>query len=114
MQTKIKRSVAILLAHIIKRDKRDLKREAPLFCKLLGEDFNCDTEESQQMLEEILSSEYDLDEHLTIINDALKDDEFSKMQILKQFNHIIYSDKIEPRDYEEFEKVKRTLFPHIQ
>lgn len=114
MEKRIKKSVATLLAHIIKIDKRDLKKETPLFCKLLGEDFDCDTEESKAILHEVLNNDYNLDEHITIINNALQDDELSKMRILKQFNHIIYSDKIEPRDYEEFEKVKQALFPNIK
>ncbi len=113
MENKIKKSVATLLAHIIKIDKRDLEKEEPLFCKLLGDDFNCDKEESKRILKTILNEDYDLDEHINIINDALKDDKFSKMHILKQFNHIIYSDKIEPKDYEEFERVKKALFPLI-
>jgi hypothetical protein len=57
-----------------------------------------------------LQEEYDLDEHIAIINDALRDDKFSKMHILEQLNHIIYSDTITPKDYEEFEKIKKALF----
>ncbi len=113
MENTIKKSVAILLAHIIKIDERDLEREEPLFCKLLASDFNCDEDESKRILQGVLTEEYDLDEHINIINNALKDDELSKMYILKQFNHIIYSDKIEPKDYEEFERVKKALFPSI-
>jgi hypothetical protein len=36
MEQKIKRSVGTLLAHIIKVDGRDIKKEAPLFCALMG------------------------------------------------------------------------------
>jgi uncharacterized tellurite resistance protein B-like protein len=113
MENTIKRSVATLLAHIIKIDKRDLEKEEPLFCKLLGDDFDCNEEESKKLLRTILNEDYVLNDHINIINSALKDDKLSKMHILKQFNHIIYSDKIKPRDYEEFERVKKSLFPTI-
>ncbi len=110
MEKKIKKSVATLLAHIIKIDKRDIEKEAPLFCKLMEMDFDCDSEEAEKFLRETLQEEYDLDEHIAIINDALCDDNLSKMHILEQLNHIIYSDTITPKDYEEFEKIKKALF----
>ena len=110
MENKIKRSVAILLAHIIKMDNRDVEKEAPLFCKLMGTDFECDPVESEAFLRQTMKEEYDLDEHLAIINDALCDDKLSKMHLLEQVNHIIYSDTITPEDYKEFEKIKEALF----
>lgn len=110
MEKKIKKSVATLLAHIIKIDDRDIKKEAPLFCKLMEMDFDCDSEEAETFLTETLQEEYDLDQHIAIINDALCDDKLSKMHILEQLNHIIYSDTITPNDYEEFEKIKKALF----
>ena len=110
MEMKIKKSVATLLAHIIKIDKRDIAKEAPLFCKLLGADFGCDDAEAKDMLEATIAEEYNLDEHIDIINDALKDDKLSKMHILEQLNHVIYSDKIESHDYDVFEKIKNRLF----
>jgi len=110
METKIKRSVDTLLAHIIKIDNRDIEKEAPLFCRLMGEDFNCDPKEAKAFLKQTMQEEYDIDEHLAIINDALCDDKLSKMHLLEQVNHIIYSDTITPKDYEEFEKIKEALF----
>jgi len=110
MEDKIKKSVATLLAHIIKVGKRDIDKEAPMFCKLMGENFNCSDDEAKSFLVNIVDEDYDLDEHLDIINDALCNDRLSKMHILEQVNHIIYSDKITPRDYEEFEKIKNRLF----
>jgi len=110
MEKKIKKSVATLLAHIIKMDNRDVEKEAPLFCQLMGTDFDCDPEEAEAFLKQTMQEEYDLDEHLAIINDALCDDKLSKMHILEQVNHIIYSDTITPEDYEEFEKIKQALF----
>ena len=113
MENKIKRSVATLLAHIIKIDNRDIEKEAPLFCSMLGEDFGCNEEEAREFLKRIMTEEYDLDQHIDIIAQALKDDKLSKMHILEQLNHIIYSDTITEEDYKIFEKVKQKLFPEI-
>lgn len=110
MENKIKKSVATLLAHIIKIDQRDIEKEAPLFCKLMAMDFDCDSEEAEKFLRETLEQEYDLDEHIAIINNALCDDKLGKMHILEHLNHIIYSDTITPKDYKEFEKIKEALF----
>jgi len=110
MDKKIKESVATLLAHIIKIDKRDVEKEAPLFCKLMGESFECSTQEAMDFLNRLLRSDYDLEEHLDIINEALCNDKLSKMHIMEQLNHIIYSDKITEQDYEEFERIKNKLF----
>jgi len=110
MERKLKKSVATLLAHIIKMDKRDVEKEAPLFCRLMKQDFDCNPEEAKAFLEKAVEEDYDLDEHLKIINDALCNDQLSKMHIMEQLNHIIYSDKITEKDYEEFEKIKNTLF----
>lgn len=110
MEKKIKKSVATLLAHIIKMDNRDVDKETPLFCKFMEMDFDWNAKESEDFLKQILLEEYDLDEHIAIINNALCDDKLSKMHILEQLNHLIYSDKITPKDYEEFEKIKESLF----
>ncbi len=110
MENKIKKSVATLLAHIIKVDNRDVEKEAPLFCRLMGEDFNCKEEEAKLFLKQIIAEDYNLDEHLTVINHALSDNKLSKMHLLEQVNHIIYSDTIIPEDYKEFEKIKKALF----
>lgn len=110
MQTKIKRSVATLLAYIIQKDKRDIHKEAPLFCDMLGADFGCSHDEAIDFLRNIIETKIDIEEHLDVINDALCNDKLSKMHILEQLNHIIYSDKISPADYEEFEYIKNRLF----
>ena len=110
METKLKNSVAILLAHIIKVDHRDIEKEAPLFCQLMGEDFDCDTDEAKGILERVIAEPYDLDTHIGIIAQALKDDRLSKYHLLEQINHMIYSDTIDPQDYEIFEKIKKRLF----
>ena len=110
MESTIKKSVAILLAHIIKLDGRDPEKGAPLFCRLMKQDFNCDPVEAEAFLRQAMNEEYDLEKHLEIINDALCNDQLSKMHIMGQFNHIIYSDKITDKDYEEFERIKNILF----
>ncbi len=110
MDKRIKESVGTLLAHIIKIDNRDVEKEAPLFCKLMGESFDCSTEEAKGFLTRLVHSDYDLEEHLDIINDALCNDRLSKMHVMEQLNHIIYSDKITEQDYKEFERIKDRLF----
>jgi uncharacterized tellurite resistance protein B-like protein len=110
MEKKIKKSVGTLLAHIIKVDDRDLKKEAPLFCQLIGQDFDCSHDEAEALLNDIMNSEYDLDEHIEIINQALNEDKLSKFHLLEQLNHIIYSDTIAPDDYKVFEEIKNKLF----
>ena len=110
MEKRIKQSVATLLAHIIKMDNRDIEKEAPLFCELMKQDFDCNSEEAKKFLEKAVKEDYDLDEHLEIINEALCNDKLSKMHIMEQLNHIIYSDKFTDEDYEEFERIKDKLF----
>jgi len=54
--------------------------------------------------------EYNLDEHVSIINQALCEDKLSKFHLLEQLNHMIYSDRISPQDYRIFEEIKNKLF----
>ncbi len=110
MEKKIKESVGRLLAHIIKVDKRDVEKEAPLFCEIMGQDFDCSEDEAKAFLYEVMDQEYDLDEHIAIINQALCDDRISKFHLLEQINHIIYSDEISEEDYKIFENIKNKLF----
>lgn len=110
MDKKIKKSVAALLAHIIKVDKRDVEKGAPLFCELMGQDFSCDKEEAEKYLKEMVGKEYDMDEHIRIIKEALCEDKISKYHLMEQLNHMIYSDTIQPEDYKFFEKIKNEFF----
>ncbi|SHO81634.1 hypothetical protein MNB_SV-15-1180 [hydrothermal vent metagenome] len=110
MEMKIKKSVAVLLAHIIKLDNRDIEKETPLFCKLMKQDFGCDRGEGKEFLYKIIKEDYNIDEHVKFIRDVLADDNYTKYEILKQLNRIIYSDNIEDNDYKEFEKIKNILF----
>lgn len=110
MEKKIKESVAALLAHIIKVDNRDIEKEAPLFCNIMGDDFDCCEAEARQFLTDFMGKEHDMDKHIAIIKEALCKDRISKYHLMEQLNHIIYSDKIKPEDYAFFEKVKREFF----
>ncbi|WP_294956437.1 hypothetical protein [Sulfurovum sp.] len=110
MEKKIKESVGTLLAHIIKVDNRNVEEEVPLFCEIMGQDFDCTEEEARAFLYEIMDKEYDLDKHIGIINQALCDDRISKFHLLEQINHIIYSDEISDEDYRIFEQIKNKLF----
>jgi len=110
MEKKIKESVGTLLAHIIKVDNRDVKKEAPLFCEIMGQNFECNSDEAETFLYAMMNKEYDLDKHIGIIKDALRDDKLSKYHLLEQLNHIIYSDTISEEDYKVFEEIKERLF----
>jgi len=110
MENKIKESVGTLLAHIIKIDNRDIVKEAPLFCEIMGQNFDCSEDEAETFLHEMMNKEYDLDEHISIINEALCKDKLSKFHLLEQVNHIIYSDTISDEDYKVFENIKEKLF----
>ncbi|HHO41753.1 MAG TPA: hypothetical protein ENN12_00115 [Epsilonproteobacteria bacterium] len=69
-------------------------------------------DQAKAFLEQTIQSdyEYDLEEHLAVINQALCDDKLCKMHILDSLNRIICADTITQRDYEEFERVKKVLF----
>lgn len=110
MEKQIKESVGALLAHIIKVDKRDVKKEAPLFCELMGQNFDCNPDEAETFLYAMMNKDYDLDKHIEVINAALCDDKLSKYHLLEQLNHIIYSDTISEEDYKIFEDIKKRLF----
>lgn len=110
MEKKIEKSVGILLAHIIKVDHRDIEKSVPLFCELMGQNFECNNDDVREFLYEVMDKEYDIDAHISIISEALRDDKLSKYHILEQLNHVIYSDKIIPQDYEIFEEIKNKLF----
>jgi len=110
MKQKIKESVGTLLAHIIKVDKRDIEKEAPLFCEIMGQNFDCSDEEAKAFLYRRMEEEYDLDEHVEIIRHALLEDKISKLHLMEQLNHVIYSDTISSEDYKIFDDIKNKLF----
>lgn len=110
MENRIKESVGALMAHIIKVDKRDVEKETAIFCDIMGKDFDCSKEEAKEILQIVMSKEYDLDTHINHINTALCQDKISKYHLLEQLNHVIYSDTISPNDYKIFEEIKVKLF----
>jgi uncharacterized tellurite resistance protein B-like protein len=114
MEQKIKKSVATILAHIIKVDKRDVAKEAPLFCRLMDQDFGCDKGEAEQFLQAIMDEEYDIEEHAEFVRNALDNDHYTKYRILEQLNQIICSDSINDDDYKEFERIREILFPNAK
>ena len=109
MLQKIKKSVATIFAHIIKLEHRDIQKSAPLFCDLMGEDFDISIDEAKGLLSDVLSSDYDIDAHIEIVANALKDDILSKYHLLSQLNHIIYSGEFSDSDYEFFENFEKRL-----
>lgn len=113
MDKKIKKSVAILLAHMVKVTHRDIKKKIPIFCSLMGQNFQCDKVEAAAFLKEAVENNYNLDEHVEIINEALKHDQLSKMHILEQLNRMICLDDISEEDYTIFDNIKKKLFPDI-
>ena len=64
-------------------DGRDIEKEAPLFCNILGQDFECSEAEGKALLENLMDKEYDLDHHIQIIKIALCEDKISKYHLDK-------------------------------
>jgi len=110
MEQRLKESVGALMAYIIKIDNRDIEKETPVFCDIMGTNFNCSHEEAEEILHKAINKEYNLDEYLDTINVALCEDKISKFHLLEQLNHVIYSDTISPNDYKVFEEIKEKLF----
>jgi len=111
MDKMIKESVATLFCHAIKLEDKDLKVEKPLFCRFMGENFDCNSEESQKLLEEIMNKDCDnIDTHISIVSNALYNEPYWKMHLLKQLNHIIFKSNIRDEDYDFFDKVKESFF----
>ncbi len=112
MDSALKESVATLFCHAIKLDNKDIKVEKRLFCRFIGEDFDCDSKEAEELLEKILERKVDdnIDTHVSIISNALYNQPYKKMNILKQLNHIIFRSNMRTEDYEFFDKVKNAFF----
>ncbi len=112
MDTMIKESVAALFCYVIKLDNKDLDTERPLFCRFMKQDFNMTREESDKLLDEVMQKDYNIDMQISIISNALHNEIYTKMSVLKQLNRIITKSNIEDDDYDLFDKVKEALFPH--
>ncbi len=111
MDRMIKESVAALFCYVIKLDNKDLDAERPLFCRYMKQDFDMTREESDALLNEVMQKDYNIDTHISIIANALYNETYAKMSILKQLNHIITKSNLEDDDYDLFDKVKEAFFP---
>jgi uncharacterized tellurite resistance protein B-like protein len=112
MDTMIKESVATLFCHAIKLDDKDMDVEQPIFCRFMGQDFDCNKEDSKKLLESIMEKidGENIDTHISIISNALHNEPYKKMNLLKQLNHIIFKSKMRDEDYDFFDKVKTSFF----
>jgi len=112
MDKMIKESVAALFCYVIKRDNKDLDAERPLFCRYMKQDFDMTREESDRLLDEVMQKDYNIDTQISIIANALHNETYTKMSVLKQLNHIITKSNLEDDDYDVFDKVKEAFFPN--
>ncbi|MCK4441585.1 MAG: hypothetical protein KAU90_06240, partial [Sulfurovaceae bacterium] len=95
MDKMIKESVATLFCHTIKLDNKDLELEQPIFCSFMKQNFDCDNDEAKDILEKVMNKKYDnIDTHISIVSNALYNNPYQKMSILKQLNHIIFRSKL--------------------
>ncbi len=111
MDGALKESVATLFCHAMKLDDKDMKLEKSLFCRFIGEDFDCKSKEAEEFLSTIAEQKCDnIETHVSIISNALYNEPYKKMNILKQLNHIIFRSNMRTEDYEFFDKVKNSFF----
>ncbi|KIM05557.1 MAG: hypothetical protein KN64_03505 [Sulfurovum sp. AS07-7] len=113
MDTAIKESVAILFCHVIKEDEKDIEVERPVFANFMKQNFNMKTKDSNELLDNIIERDCNIDEHISILKNALFNHDYDKMSVLKQLNHIIFKSHISEEDYDFFDKVKKAFFPEI-
>lgn len=109
MDTMLKESVAALFCHVIKTDDKDLEKERPLFCRFMKQDFDCDYEEANTLLDDTMEKDFNIDTQISIISNALSNKTYQKMSILKQLNYIIIKDNLNEENYEIFEKLKKAF-----
>jgi len=109
MDTMLKESVAALFCHVIKTDDKDLEKERPLFCRFMKQDFDCDCEEANTLLDDTMEKDFNIDTQISIISNALSNKTYQKMSILKQLNYIIIKDNLNEENYEIFEKLKKAF-----
>ena len=113
MDVMIKESVAALFCHAIKLNDKNLDVVRPLFCRFIEEDFNSTTyQEANQLLDNVMEEEFNIDMQISIIANALHNETYTKMALLKQLNQIIVKSKLNDDDYDIFEKVKKAFFPN--
>jgi len=111
MDTMIKEAVASIFCYVIKLDNKDLEAERPLFCRFMKQDFNVSKGEASELLDEVMEKDYNIDTQISIIANALHNETYTKVSVLKQLNHIITKSKLEDEDYDLFDKVREAFFP---
>ena len=109
MDTLLKESVAALFCHVIKVDNKNIEKERPLFCRFMKQDFDCDCEEANVLLNDTMEKDFNIDTQISIIANALSNKTYQKMSILKQLNHIIIKDNLQTDNYEIFHKLKKAF-----
>jgi hypothetical protein len=110
MEKMLRESVAALFCYVIKNENKDIDKERPLFCRFMKQDFNMECEDANELLDEVLEKDYNIDTQISIISNALVNQTYQKMSILKQLNHIIIKDNLQSENYEIFDKVKKAFF----
>jgi len=111
MDKMLKESVAALFCHVIKMDDKDIEAERPLFRRFMKQDFPSMTdEEACNLLDEVMEKEYNIDTQISMIANALHNETYTKMSVLKQLNHIIVKSKLVDADYDLFDKVRAAFF----
>ena len=114
MDKMLKESVAALFCHVIKMDDKDIDTERPLFRRFMKQNFPSMTdEEACNLLDEVMEKEYNIDTQISIIANALHNETYTKMSVLKQLNHIIVKSKLVDEDYDLFDKVKVAFFSNL-
>jgi len=111
MDKMLKESVAALFCHVIKMDDKDIDAERPLFRRFMKQNFPSMTdEEACKLLDEVMGKEYNIDTQISMIANALHNETYTKMSVLKQLNHIIVKSKLMDEDYDLFDKVRTAFF----
>jgi hypothetical protein len=110
MDRMLKESVAYLFCYLIKNENKDLEKERPMLCRFMKQDFGMDTQEANELLDEALERDDNIDTQISIISNALANQTYQKMSILKQLNFIIIKDNLQSDNYDIFNKVKKAFF----
>jgi len=108
----LKESVASLFCYILKMDNKDIEVERPLFCRFIQQNFDSvSCEASSELLDEVMAKEYNIDTQISMITNALHNETYTKMTLLKQLNEMIIKSNLHEENYILFDKVKEAFFP---
>lgn len=113
MDAMIKESVASLFCYVIKNDHNNMDLKRSLFCRFIEEDFDLLLpEEANKLFDEVVEKEYNIETQISIIANALHNETYKKMSLLKQLNDIIIKSNFSEEDYDIFDKAKKAFFPN--